>query len=140
MNQARLRSTLKRHEGEVRSPYKDSLGIWTAGIGRNLSKGFSVDEVDLMFANDIQEAIHSLWILYPDIMENLTSVRQEILVNMTFNLGESRLAGFKRMWAALSQGDFYAASEEMLDSLWARQVGSRAVELSEAMRKGAWKS
>jgi hypothetical protein len=40
------------------------------------------------------------------------------------------------MWYAIHDLNFEAASFEMTDSKWARQVGNRAHKLSEAMRKG----
>lgn len=69
-------------------------------------------------------------------MKNLSPARQEVLVNMSFNLGVEGLFKFRRMWAAIRAHNFDLAADEMLDSKWARQVGSRAEELSEKMRKG----
>jgi lysozyme len=40
------------------------------------------------------------------------------------------------MWAGIEAGDFHTASVEMLDSRWAKQVKSRAVKLSDAMKNG----
>jgi lysozyme len=40
------------------------------------------------------------------------------------------------MWNAIHEGNFDAASLEMMDSKWARQVGSRARKLSDAMKSG----
>jgi len=40
------------------------------------------------------------------------------------------------MWNAIHEKKFDAAGREMLDSRWAKQVGSRAVKLSDAMKKG----
>jgi len=40
------------------------------------------------------------------------------------------------MWGAVHDHKFDIASIEMLDSRWAKQVGSRAVKLSDAMKKG----
>jgi len=55
---------------------------------------------------------------------------------MAFNMGVPRLCKFKRMWAAIHERKFDAAGREMLDSRWAKQVGSRAIKLSDAMVKG----
>jgi len=67
-------------------------------------------------------------------------VRQAVLVDMAFNLGRAGLASFQKMRAALALGDFERAAAEMLDSLWARQVGRRARELAEMMQTGQWAS
>lgn len=40
------------------------------------------------------------------------------------------IAGFEKMRAALQAGDFAAAATEARDSRWARQVPSRAKEIS----------
>jgi lysozyme len=57
-------------------------------------------------------------------------------MDMAFNMGVPRLCKFKRMWAAIHERKFDAAGREMLDSRWAKQVGSRATKLSDAMVKG----
>ena len=53
-----------------------------------------------------------------------------------FNMGVPRLMKFVKMWGAIEVGDFYEASEQMLDSRWAKQVGKRSKHLAEMMRGG----
>jgi lysozyme len=67
----------------------------------------------------------------------LDETRQRVLANMCFNLGCPRLKNFKNFLAALEAGDFETAGEEMMDSKWATQVGSRAVRLQEKMLHGS---
>jgi lysozyme len=43
---------------------------------------------------------------------------------------------FKNTLAFIGSGDFERAANGMLASRWAKQVGRRAIELSELMRKG----
>lgn len=53
------------HEGLVLSPYRDSVGVWTVGIGHTAAAGepdpaterreFSVDEIMEIFARDIEK-------------------------------------------------------------------------------------
>jgi hypothetical protein len=38
------------------------------------------------------------------------------------------------MWKALGEGDYQTASEEMLDSRWAKQTPKRATDLSNVMK------
>jgi lysozyme len=59
-----------------------------------------------------------------------------VLVNMIFNMGGRRLAGFRKMLAALQKKEYEQAAVEMLASAWAEQVGDRALRLAEQMRKG----
>lgn len=116
--------------------YLDSEGYWTIGIGRNLSaKGLSEDEIMYLFNNDLKEAETELN-KYFDIIADLDRVRYMALTNMMFNLGAAKFALFVKMLAALRAKDYELAATEMLDSKWAKQVGSRATRLAEMMRKG----
>jgi lysozyme len=51
------------------------------------------------------------------------------LTNMMFNLGPGNLAKFKKMNAALGEGDWEVAAIEGRDSLWYKQVTNRAERL-----------
>jgi len=55
---------------------------------------------------------------------------------MAFNLGEGKLRKFKKMFAAIGRQDFDLASQEILKSKYAKQVGARANELAEIMQRG----
>ena len=55
------------------------------------------------------------------------------LVNMIFNLGRTRLRGFRRMNIAISAGDWKEAAKEGRDSRWYFQVGNRAERLMTRM-------
>tara|TARA_R110000787_G_C13207651_1_gene424781 strand:- start:15 stop:500 length:486 start_codon:yes stop_codon:yes gene_type:complete len=148
---------LVEHEGLVLTVYKDTLGIDTIGIGRNLKdRGISKEELeyldipnmDVVYEHGLTEAdarylaLNDIAIVENELcrvhtcVENLDSVRQLILMDMAFNMGVPRLCKFKLMWNAIHEQNFEAASREMLDSRWARQVGGRARKLSDAMARG----
>ena len=55
---------------------------------------------------------------------------------MCFNMGIGSLAGFKNTLAMIQAGDYAGASENMLKSKWAVQVGNRATELAQIMKTG----
>ncbi|MFV1943497.1 glycoside hydrolase family protein [Pseudomonas luteola] len=136
MNRARLEKQLTLDEGCKNKPYTDTVGKLTIGVGRNLDdRGLSADEIQLILRNDIDIATRICQKLIPTF-DQLDDVRQEVLVNMAFNLGQIRLAGFKKFLAAVAAGNFDLASDEMLDSTWATQVGERATRLASAMEKG----
>ncbi len=138
MNKARLAKQLEIDEGKRAKMYLDTVGKWTAGVGRNLSdRAFSEDEIQLMLSNDIDLALKDARSLVPGF-DRLDDVRQEVIANMALNLGYTRLAGFKKFLAAVNASEFAEASVEMLDSKWAQQVGARAQRLSKAMRTGSW--
>ncbi|WP_286810797.1 glycoside hydrolase family protein [Marinobacter sp. UBA2678] len=135
MNRQLLRSQLERHEGLRLKPYLDTVGKLTVGYGRNLEDvGISRDEADFMLDNDIDQVERQLETI--DEYRDLDPVRQTVIANMAFNLGFAGLMGFKNMWSAIDRRDWDRAAKEMLNSKWARQVGVRAVELSEIMRTG----
>ena len=116
---AALLRLLTRHEGRRCFPYTDTAGKLTIGVGRNLTdRGLSAAEIDLLLANDIALA------------------RRHALVSMAFNLGQTRLAGFKRLRAAVRDGDWDRAAAEALDSRWATQTGRRADEVAALLRNG----
>jgi len=139
-DRAKLRAQLQRHEGYRRFIYVDTVGKRSIGYGRNLDDvGIREHEAAYLLSGDITTAIQDLVTRYP-WFERIDPVRQAVLVNMGFNLGATKLAGFKNTLASIERGQYGDASKRMLDSLWAAQVGQRAVELSAQMRTGAWQA
>jgi len=131
-----LKQLLVKHEGVRAKPYHDSVGKLTIGVGRNLDDvGLFKDEIDLMLTNDIFRCIDDLNSHLPWWNE-LDSVRQMVLVNMCFNLGVHGLLGFKNTLESIKTGNYERASQQMLESKWAKQVQGRAVELSIMMKGG----
>lgn len=135
MNRERLLDTIMRHEGLRLYPYKDTVGKLTIGVGRNLDdNGISETEALYMLNNDIDDVVEeakSFW-----WWEELDDVRQEVVLNMLFNLGLPTFKQFINTIKAIEEQNWNRAAKEMLDSRWAKQVGVRAIELSDAMRKG----
>lgn len=138
MNLARVYARLSIDEDRRKRIYVDTVGKISGGVGRNLTdRGFRDDEIDLMLTNDVAEAVGECRRLFRGF-DSLAEARQEVLVNMMFNMGYTRLAGFKKMIAAVQAGNWREAASQMLDSKWADQVGDRADRLADAMRKGNW--
>ena len=132
----KLKAELTRDEDRRYRIYTDTVGKVSGGIGRNLTdKGFRDNEIDLMYQNDIAETEAWLDRALP-WWRSLDPVRQRVMMNMAFNM-QGRLLGFRNFLAAAQRGDWGAAATEMLDSLWARQVGDRAKRLASMMRSGA---
>ena len=131
----KLKELLIRHEGLVKKPYKDTVGKLTIGVGRNLDDvGITKDEALYLLDNDIDRVEDELKKF--DWFNELDEVRQVAIIDMCFNLGLSRFLQFKKTIEALKDKDWGKAAEEMLNSKWAKQVGNRAVELSEMIKKG----
>ncbi|WP_174907010.1 glycoside hydrolase family protein [Burkholderia diffusa] len=133
---AKLKAELTRDEGRRYRIYTDTVGKVSGGIGRNLTdKGFRDNEINLMYQNDIVET--EAWLdRNLSWWSSLDPVRQRVMMNMAFNM-QGKLLGFRKFLAAAQRGDWNGAATEMLDSLWARQVGDRAKRLASMMRSGA---
>ena len=131
-----LEKQLIRHEGLRLKPYRDSVGKLTIGIGRNLDDvGITEDEASLLLKNDINNVFQDLndhlgWWM------NLDESRKIVLANMCFNLGITKLLGFRNTLLAIQNGDYETAAKHMEDSQWHKQVKGRAIELEQIMRTG----
>ena len=134
----KLLDMLKRHEGVKSHVYLCSAGYETIGVGRNISKsgmGLSEDEVDYLLENDIVRVIKELSSEYP-WFRGLDDVRKDAMIDISFNLGATRLRGFKRALAAMEVADYTTAAKEFLDSKWSRDVKGRATELCYMVETG----
>ncbi len=139
LDRAKLSAQLIRHEAMKLRPYIDPAGKITIGVGRNLDDtGITADEAAYLLDGDISRTIRGLAARYPAWFPALDPVRQAAVTNMAFNLGIGGFSTFTTLIAALTRGDFNAAADAMIQSLWAKQVGYRALELSEQMRSGEW--
>lgn len=136
MNRDALLHSLLIHEGLRLHPYTDTEGKIGIGIGRNLTDtGISEDEAFGLCQNDIARAADALDTNIP-WWSSLDDARQNVLAEMCFNLGWQGLSKFRRMLDAAEHHDFNRAADEMMQSVWATQVGQRAVELTHVMRTG----
>jgi lysozyme len=135
-----LLEMLKRHEGVKSHVYLCSAGYETIGVGRNISKsgmGLSDDEVDYLLENDIVRVIKELSSEYP-WFRGLDDVRKDAMIDISFNLGATRLRGFKRALAAMDVANYKTASLEFLDSKWSRDVKGRSTELAYMIEMGEY--
>ena len=136
MNKEKLIEELKRDEGVVLTLYKCSANKNTIGVGRNVDdRGITEDESDYLLSNDIDICIKELESTF-SWYKNLSDARQRVCINMCFNLGLSRLMGFKKFLAAMEVADWEEAGVQMLDSKWSRQVGARSTRLRDLLLEG----
>ena len=137
----KLLDMLKRHEGVMYYVYDDHLGYATIGVGRcvekNVGLGLSHDEIEYLLQNDVKRCIEELDSNFP-WYRNLCEARRDAMINLCFNLGLPRLKKFVKALAAMEAGNYEEAAVEFLDSRWAKQVGSRALEVTHMIRSGEY--
>ena len=129
-----IKDLLIKHEGLRLYAYKDTVNKTTIGVGRNLEdRGITREEALLMLDNDIKDFTNQLSerLYWFDAQPDKVKL---VLVNMAFNLGLAGLLQFHNTLEHLKNGNYELASKEMLDSRWAKQVGNRAIELSEILK------
>lgn len=138
LNEQRLVDSLEKHEGYRDKAYQDTEGVWTIGYGTNLQE-LRIDEflARKWLMEDLVEAIRGAK-RFPEYRDLNTQARREVFVEMVYNMGPSRVAGFKNMLSAIRRNDWADAADEMLDSKWARQVGQRARTLADLMKRGQY--
>lgn len=131
-----LIASVKFHESLQIKPYKCTANRLTIGYGRNLDdRGITKEEAEILLLNDL--AISTKEAKQFEFYENLTSNnRRDVIVEMLFNLGLTRFKEFKKTIGYINQANYSAAADEMLDSRWAKQVGQRALTLSNKFRAG----
>lgn len=135
MNLQALQESLIKHEGVRARLYFDTEGVPTIGIGRNLNEPLSDKAIMFLYQEKVDESIAELDRAFKG-WRNHSSEVQTVLIELQFAMGAPRLAGFKKMWAALKAKDYPKAATELLNSKWSEQVGKRAVTLAEQMRNG----
>lgn len=127
----KLLSQIREDEGFDGNPYIDTLGIPTIGVGTKLP--LSEDEAMAIAKMRLQEKIDHLLSVKPIVMV-VSQERQEVLFNMSFQLGVNGLLKFKKMWKAIEDHDYQEASRQMLDSRWNIQTPRRAEKLAKIMK------
>jgi len=135
-----LINLLIKHEGCRLKPYMDTADPprITIGVGRNLTdNGISEGEALFLLFNDIMRATQDVkGLVLPDVWARLSPEQRMALIDMSFNLGLSRLSQFREMFRAVNDGAADDVATEMLDSKWASQVGERAVDLARLFATG----
>jgi hypothetical protein len=149
--------TIKGKKIDIRKVYEDPIHGWkvpTIGVGYNLNKpeaasqikSFGLDynkvrsgqqmltddQVDVLYSNDVQNAIRDAKTFLPNFDDQPSTVKT-IVSDMSFNMGLNRLSTFKNFRSALTSFDFKKAAQEMRNSNWAKQTKSRANRLIKMM-------
>ena len=131
---------LKIDEGVVNEIYKDHLGYPTFGVGhlvldsdpefgQDVGTPVTEERTKQCFEKDLDTSISECVALYGDTFNDWPGVVQEVLVNMMFNMGRTRLGKFNNFRKALEAQDWKQAGIEGRDSRWHKQVTNRAERL-----------
>ena len=144
MDLEKLRKQLEIDEGVKYEIYLDHLGYPTFGIGHlvipsdieyreDVGTRVSEERGRECFDKDVESVLRDCTLLYKDFYE-LPEEAQQIIANMMFNMGYTRLSKFKGMKKGVDARDWNKAADEMVDSRWYKQVTNRANRLVERMR------
>lgn len=152
MNRERLTVTLNLYEA-CNLDRHDVDGTDHIGWGINLEEQLADELLDYLGVEDeddimtitqeqadylrdwfIDLAINDCHTIYGvDFFNSLSDIRQEVLVNLSYNLGINRLKGFRKMNKAILAEDWEEVAVQMLDSKAARQTGDRYGKLASAL-------
>ena len=185
----RLLLTLERDEGKRATPYEDTVGLLTVGIGRNIQErgialtelsylidstavttdvllrvltsdsvsiiagrivfkheapfhalfpgGLSDDDCYTLLETDVQDCVGDAHAIFgEEAFDDFDLPRQEVIVNLLFNLGSGTFRKFRKAVAAMRAHAWGDAADEILDSRAARQTGQRYHRLASVLRTG----
>ena len=134
MNREAVRKRLIEEEGLRLFPYTCTSDKLTLGVGRNIQdRGISDISALQMLDEDIDLCVHELeknisW------WDEAPAGIQEVLIDLCFNMGISRLMLFTKTLQYLSHGDMENAADELLDSRYATMVPKRAKRNADIIR------
>jgi lysozyme len=116
---------------------------WTCGYGctgDGITDGtiWTQDEADTQLEGRVAQVEAALqarlaW------FDTLSPVRQDVLVNIAFNIGVAGLMKWPKTLGHVQQGDFAAASTDISsNTVWLNQVHARCTRCADAMRDDQW--
>jgi lysozyme len=133
-----LIASVKLGEGLRLRSYPDPLtggAPWTIGYGHTGADigprmGCTEADAEEWLQDDLCNAMAGLDLQEP-WWRSLPLDGQRVMAELTFNMGLAHLKGFHRFLVDMQGARFKAAAGELMDSLWAGQVKSRAQRLSD---------
>lgn len=156
MHGKRLVDDIIRHEGLRTKAYTDTRGYRTIAVGFNLDRAGAKEKIEALgldydavrterqeitreqafylMKDDMHDAVYATRRYLGDALPTIDQDAQEIIVNMAYNLGETKLGKFVELRKALLNRNYKQASIQMENSKWYGQVGNRSKELVSRMR------
>jgi lysozyme len=128
MSSPDLRKMFRIDEGYKLSLYKCTAGKLTIGYGHNIQdNGISPAVAELMLKEDIEMAADICIRLFgKGLWERWSENRRAGWINLSFNLGQTRLLQFRNTLRSALREDWPNVEKGLRSSLWFKQVGERA--------------
>lgn len=143
------------NEGLKLKPYYCPAGHLTIGIGRNLEanplseaekayighdvkQGITNDQAFYLCRNDLKKVRADLDRELPWWRE-LNKDRQFVMIDLCFNMGIGKLLRFQKTLNSIATGFYIKAGEQLMQSLYAKQVGKRAERNAKCLQTGVYK-
>ncbi len=136
-----LEQRIIEHEGIKKSVYKDSMGLWSIGIGflvdPSKNAGLSVDECMMILRSRIANLVKQLsqynWYTIQD------GVRQGCLVELAYNMGVAGLLEFNTFLGFMAARRCSEAALDLKTTKWASQVSQNRVnDILKRIREGTY--
>tara|TARA_R100001594_G_scaffold57337_1_gene91232 strand:- start:5126 stop:5533 length:408 start_codon:yes stop_codon:yes gene_type:complete len=127
---------IKKHEGFSSTVYKCTAGYDTIGYGKRIKYlKVTEEQAEEWLIEDLNNLKYMLSDKYEWFLPAPTEVKR-IVTNMAYQLGINAFSKFRKTIHFISKKKYKLASDEMLDSKWARtDTPRRAKELSDRMAK-----
>ncbi|KAI6649243.1 hypothetical protein LOD99_11610 [Oopsacas minuta] len=136
------RALIEKHEGYKSCEYVDTTGHPTICVGFNLDRSdarskikevggdydkllkggcLSHSQCEKLFDGDLSTAEKD----EENVFGTVCGCVQNVLIDMTFNLGRSQIAGFTTFVKYIKAKDWKSAGEDLRTTAWCSQVGTR---------------
>lgn len=130
-----VKESIKAHEGYRNKVYRCSENRRTVGYGHLCVEDHWEDgkEYDKAYLEEIFEKDFNIALNDANkILEGkpVNHIAREAIIELVFNIGMPRTKKFVKCLAALDKEDYNEAGNQILDSLYARQVPARAGTLA----------
>lgn len=154
-----MQRQITHHEGKKNYPYRDTRGYWTIGVGHLIGESGSDEdlansgysqytrtnpmpesEVSELFQEDLDH--HKEIAEGYDFYDDMSEEGKRAILDLTFNMGDfynKKKPNGTYVWANLRRqiqaGNWEGAADNLASSAYARQVGQRAVTVTDLLRQ-----
>ena len=114
------------------------IGNPTVGYGRLLTSahGITQAEAQTLLLHDVAAAEGDVEKM--PVFAHLNTARKAALLDMDFNMGLATLDQFGKFLGLLAAAKYQAAADDLGNTLWATQVGDRALRIEHIISTGQW--